>query len=62
MTILRPSSIATSMLSLTAVSIKQEPTRKEMGWLPLNRLVGIAKVKEQVEQFVAMAEFSIKNG
>ena len=27
----------------------------------LNRLVGIAKVKEQVEQFVAMAEFN-QNG
>ena len=31
-----------------------------MEWLPLNRLVGIAKVKEQVEQFVAMAEFNQK--
>ena len=34
LTILRPSSIATSMLSLTKASIKQEPTRKKMGWLP----------------------------
>ena len=35
--------------------------KEEDGMAALNRLVGIAKVKEQVEQFVAMAEFN-QNG
>ncbi len=34
--------------------------KEEDGMVALNRLVGIAKVKEQVEQFVAMAEFNQK--
>ncbi len=34
--------------------------KEEDGMAALNRLVGIAKVKEQVEQFVAMAEFNQK--
>ncbi len=32
--------------------------KEEDGMVAFNRLVGIAKVKEQVEQFVAMAEFN----
>ncbi len=35
--------------------------KEEDGMAALNRLVGIAKVKEQVEQFVAMAEFNQKS-
>jgi len=34
--------------------------KEEDGMAALNRLVGIGKVKEQVEQFVAMAEFNQK--
>ena len=47
------------MLSLTKVSTGQEPKGRRWNGCP-QPFGWIAKVKEQVEQFVAMAEFNQK--